>query len=367
MNPEFGRVAIVGVGLIGGSLGMALCARGLAGEVVGAGSRPENLRLAVEMGAVHRFAESPAEGVAGADLVVIATPVSATIPVLKEILPSLKPGAVVTDVGSTKAAIVHRAEKLLPPGISFVGGHPMAGSEQAGVRGADPYLFENAFYLVTPTAATPPPAVETVKKLAGGVGAKVVEMEPERHDLAVAAVSHLPHLLAVTLVNTVAGMPERDQVLPLAAGGFRDTTRIAAGSPVMWRDIFTANRDQVLEMVRRFRTELDFLQRIIEQEDGEAIQDNLERAREVRSGLPAGTKGYLPCLFEIVLTVPDRPGVIAGFTAHLAEAGINISDIEILRVREGEGGTIRVAFAAEKEQEKALQVLREKGYMVRKR
>jgi len=367
MNPEFSRVTIVGVGLIGGSLGLALCARGLAGEVVGAGSRPENLRLAVEMGAIHRFAESPAAGVAGADLVVIATPVSAIIPVLKEILPSIKPGAVVTDVGSAKAAIVRRAEKLLPPGISFVGGHPMAGSERAGVKGADPYLFENAFYLITPTAATAPQAVKTVKKLAGGVGAKVVEMEPERHDLVVAAVSHLPHLLAVTLVNTVAQLPESDLVLPLAAGGFRDTTRIVSGSPVMWRDIFMANRDRVLEMVRRFRAELVSFETLIEQESGEAVRENLDQAREIRSGLPSGTKGYLPSLFEIVLTVPDRPGVIAAFTAHLAEEGINISDIEILRVREGEGGTIRLAFATVEEREKALRVLGKKGYTVRKR
>lgn len=367
MNPEFSRVAIVGVGLIGGSLGMALCARGLAGEVVGVGSRVEHLRLAVELGAVHRFTDSPAEGVAGADLVIIATPVSATIPVLREISPYLSPGAVVTDVGSTKADIVRRAEEVLPPGISFVGGHPMAGSEQAGVKGADPYLFENAFYVITPTANTPSGALEAVKKLAAGVGARVVEMEPDRHDLAVAAVSHLPHLLAATLVNTVVRMPESDGVLPLAAGGFRDTTRIAAGSPVMWRDIFTANRDQVLTMLRRFRRELDLFESAIYQGDREVIQDNLEYAREVRSGLPAKTKGYLPCLFEVVVTVPDRPGVIAGFTAHLAGAGINISDIEILRVREGEGGTIRVGFATEEEQEGAVQVLREKGYPVRKR
>jgi len=365
--PEFNRVTIVGVGLIGGSLGMALCARGLAGEVVGVGSRVENLRLAVELGAVHRFTESPAEGVAGADLVIIATPVCATIPVLREIMPTLSPGAVVTDVGSTKADIVRQAEGTLPPGISFVGGHPMAGSEQAGVRGADPYLFENAFYVITPTANTPPRALEAVKKLAAGAGAKVVEMEPDRHDLAVAAVSHLPHLLAATLVNTVVRMPESEGVLPLAAGGFRDTTRIAAGNPVMWRDIFMANRDQVLDMIRRFKVELDFFESVIHQGNKEAIQDKLECAREVRSGLPAKTKGYLPCLFEIVVTVPDRPGIIAGFTVHLAEAGINISDIEILRVREGEGGTIRVGFATEEEQDGAVQMLREKGYAVRKR
>ncbi|MDD2554654.1 MAG: prephenate dehydrogenase/arogenate dehydrogenase family protein, partial [Desulfotomaculaceae bacterium] len=176
MNPDFKRVTIIGVGLIGGSLGMSLRNRGLAGEVVGAGSCVENLRLAVELGAVDRYASSPAEGVAGADLVIIATPVGATLPVLGGILPHLAPGAVVTDVGSTKAEVVRAAENMLPPGISFVGGHPMAGSEHNGVEGADPYLFENAFYLITPTSNTKPAALKKVKKLAVGVGAKVVEI-----------------------------------------------------------------------------------------------------------------------------------------------------------------------------------------------
>ncbi|MFX4263674.1 prephenate dehydrogenase/arogenate dehydrogenase family protein [Pelotomaculum propionicicum] len=367
MNPVFKRAAIIGVGLIGGSLGMSLCSRRLAGEVVGAGSRVENLRLAVELGAVNRYAGSPAEGVAGADLVIIATPVSATLPVLRDILPYLEPEAVVTDVGSTKSEIVRAAEKILPPGISFVGGHPMAGSEHNGVSGADPYLFENAFYLITPTAATQKEALVKVKKLAVGVGAKVVEIDPERHDLAVAAVSHLPHLLAAALVNTVARMPESESVLPFAAGGFRDTTRIAAGSPLMWRDIFASNRAQVLKMIHNFRGELDLLERFLQEGEMDLIQSALEDARAARTALPAKTRGYLPSLFEVILTVPDQPGIIAGFTICLAESGVNITEIEILRVREGEGGTIRVGFATEPEQENAIRVLREKGYTVRKK
>lgn len=367
MNPDFRRIAILGVGLIGGSLGLSLCGRRLAGEVVGAGSRVDNLRLAVELGAVNRYAGSPAEGVVGADLVIIATPVSATIPVLCEIMPYLSPGAVVTDVGSTKAEIVRAAENMLPPGIDFVGGHPMAGSEHNGVRGADPYLFENAFYLLTPTSKTKPEALEKVRKLAVGVGAKVVEIDPERHDLAVAAVSHLPHLLAAALVNTVARLPESDSILPVAAGGFRDTTRISASSPLMWRDIFMSNRNQVLKMIRIFKSELDLFDRALEDGNIDVIQSNLEDARTARAALPAKTKGYLPSLFEVILTVPDLPGIIAGFAVCLAESGVNITDIEILRVREGEGGTIRLGFATEKEQENAIRVLRGKGYTVRKK
>ena len=367
MNPEFNRVVIVGVGLIGGSLGMALCRRGLAREVVGTGSEPENLRLALELGAIHRFTVSTAGAVAGADLVIIATPVSATIPVLLELLPHLSGGAVVTDVGSTKGEVVREAERAVRPGISFVGGHPMSGSEKTGVRGADPYLFENAFYIITPTPQTPPGALESVRKLAAGVGARVLEMNPEAHDLAVSAVSHLPHLTAAALVNTAARAPGSEDALPLAAGGFRDTTRIASGSPSMWRDIFISQRKQVVKMLQCFKEELALFEDMLLAGDGKAIQARLEYARQVRSGIPAKTRGYLPALHELVLTVPDRPGAINGFTRHLLEAGINISDIEILRVREGEGGTIRVGLATEEEQEEAVQVLREHGYTVYKR
>jgi len=367
LKPDFGRVAIIGVGLIGGSLGMSLCARAVAEEVVGAGSRVDNLQLAVEHSAIHRYAETPADGVAGAELVIIATPVSATIPLLAELAPYLAPGAVVTDVGSVKAEIVREAENLLPPGITFVGGHPMAGSEHAGIMGADPYLFENAFYVLTPTQRTCRKALKAVKRLAFAVGARVIEMEPERHDLAVAAVSHLPHLLAAALVNTVAQMPESDAMLPLAAGGFRDTTRIAAGNPLMWRDIFTANRSQVLSMIKHFKTELDIFEAMIQNGNGDETRKRLEQAQAARLSLPSKTKGYLPQLFEVVLTVPDQPGVIGAFSAHLTERGINICDIEILRVREGEGGTIRLGFASALEQDNALKVLMEEGYTVRKR
>ena len=222
MNPDFNRVAIIGVGLIGGSLGMSLRKNELVGEVVGVDSCVDNLHLAVELGAIDQYAASPAAGVAGADLVIIATPVGATILILHEIWPYLASGAVVTDVGSTKTKVVQEAENMLPPGISFIGGHPMAGSEHNGIKGADPYLFENAFYLITPTTNSKPVALKKVKRLVAGIGAKVVEIEPEKHDLAVAAVSHLPHLLAASLVNTVVNLPESESILPLAAGGFRD-------------------------------------------------------------------------------------------------------------------------------------------------
>jgi prephenate dehydrogenase len=274
---------------------------------------------------------------------------------------------VITDVGSTKGGVVLEAERTVVAVLCFVGGHPMAGSELVGVRGADPYLFENAYYILTPTTRTSPQALAKVRRLAEGVGARVIEMEPERHDLSVAAVSHLPHLLAATLVNTVARLPGSEDMLPLVAGGFRDMTRIASSSAIMWRDIFATNKEQVIKVIHSFRSELDSFEDLVAAGDSVTIQEFLEQAKTVRSTIPSRTKGYLPRLFEIVLTVPDQPGAIANFTNNLAEAGINICDLEILRVREGEGGTIRVAFAVNEEREAALRVLREKGYTVRQR
>ena len=362
----FQKVVIIGVGLIGGSLGLALKERGLAAEVVGVGRSPENLAVALEYGAIDRV-DQPAGALPGADLVVLAIPVGTVRQVLAQCRPHFTAATLVTDVGSTKAEVVAVAAELLPPETAFVGGHPMAGSEVAGAAGADPYLFENAYYILTPTATTPGWALERAAALARGVGALVATMSPEEHDAAVAAVSHLPHLVAAALVNAVAGRPGADSILHLSAGGFRDTTRIAAGNTTMWRDIFLSNRDALLDLLGSFRSSLKRLEQAVAAEDGEAIMGELDQACRVRSGLPVRRKGYLPVLYEIVVTVPDKPGIIGSMALQLGEAGINITDIEILRVREGEGGTIRLAFATPDEQERAVALLAAKGIPTRRR
>lgn len=360
----FKKVVIVGVGLIGGSLGLSLIGRSLASTVVGVGRNPANLRLAVECGAIHEAAENLADAVAGADLVVLAAHVEAVAGLLKEMLPSLSEGTVVTDVSSTKIKIVRFASELMPPGVFFVGGHPMTGSEQQGVKGADPYLFENAYYILTPLPNTPRFAYDRVKAMAEGVGARVIEMAPEEHDRAVAALSHLPHLTAVALVRSLSSLSDGEKFLPLAAGGFRDSTRIAQSNPLMWRDIFLSNSDMLLNMCRVFRQQLELLENAVAAGDAPRILDLLEEAREIRRQVPAKTKGYLPVLYQILISVPDRPGVIADLAAQLGRAGINIADIEILRVREGVGGSVRVAFATEAEQNSAVEELRRKGMQV---
>lgn len=365
-KPVFQKVAIVGVGLIGGSLGMAVNRKSLAREVLGLGRSRDALELAVEHGAVHSISMDFRD-VAGCDLVVVATPVGSTLGIMSALSPYLDPGALITDVGSTKAGIVEQAEKALPAGAVFIGGHPMAGSEKGGIAGADPYLFENAFYILTPGKNTPGEYLDRLVELVEGIGSRPVLMDPGEHDLSVAAVSHLPHLVAATLVNCLFDLPGGEKKSLLAAGGFRDTTRIAAGSPEMWRDIFASNRGSVLKALNAFRTRLNQFQEHLESCDHESIYQLLDRARTLKKGMPARRKGYLPALWEIVVTVPDEPGVIARLATILGNEGINIYDIEIMRVREGEGGTIRLAFAGETEQERAVSLLTSSGIPSKKR
>ncbi len=359
-EPLFNRAAIVGMGLIGGSLGMSIIRKSLAGEVLGVGRSPGTLNRAVECGAAHRVSLDYS-ALSGCDLVIVATPVGSTLAVLSEISPHLSLGALITDVGSTKMEIVENATGILPGGAVFIGGHPMAGSEKEGISGADPYLFENAFYVITPLDGTPPGHLEKLVRLVEGVGARPVFMDPLEHDLSVAAVSHLPHLMAATLVNSLFDHPGSDKMSLLAAGGFRDTTRIASGSPGMWRDIFISNRIFVMQALFAFRERLDEFQEAIERGDAGRIYGLLERARKLKTGMPARKKGYLPALWEIMVSVPDGPGVIANMAGVLGNEGINIYDIEIMRVREGDGGTIRLAFSSSEEQERAISLLARAG------
>ncbi|KNZ68347.1 prephenate dehydrogenase [Thermincola ferriacetica] len=360
MQPLWEQVTIVGVGLIGGSLGMALRKKGLAKSVIGVDVREKILDTAVEMEAIDRGIVDLQAGVAEADLVVLATPICTSVRILTEIAPFLKKGCVVTDVGSTKNLIVETAARIMPEGTVFVGGHPMAGSEQAGVNGADLYLFENAVHILTVMPGTPEEPVQKLKQTVNSIGARVLEMNPVQHDFLVAGISHLPHIVAAALVNTVGRLhKDYPDILGLAAGGFRDTTRIASGHPLMWRDICTTNKEQILEVLKIFKETLNEMEAMIDNCDEEGIEAEFNRAREIRRGIPARMKGYLPVLYEIIIYVPDRPGVIAGIASLLGEAGINISDIEIMRVKEGEGGSIRLGFGSAEDQEKALTLFRE--------
>jgi prephenate dehydrogenase len=286
---HFNQVAIVGVGLIGGSLGMALKRQGLADAVVGIGRRVENLQAAVALGAIDRFVSEAAAGVRGADLVVLATPVDTYERHLKEWGRLLEPGAIVTDVGSVKGPLVRLAEGLIPGPARFVGAHPIAGKEKTGVTAGSADLFRGARCVLTPTPQTDPRALQTVRALWKATGAQVVEMDPDAHDRVLGAVSHLPHAVAFALITALLEVRERLtpelDLLAYAGGGLRDTTRIAASSPEMWRDIFLWNRDNLVAVIEIYERHLAHLKQLIKSGDGPGVEQELERAKRAREQL----------------------------------------------------------------------------------
>jgi prephenate dehydrogenase len=361
---EIRQVTIIGLGLIGGSLGQALKKARPELEIVGVDIHQETIDTGVLTKAVDWGTTQIAEGVKDADIVFLATLVKTMPGLLKEAVPFLKPGTIVTDVGSTKSRLVNRLTELLPPGIFYVGGHPMAGAETRGIDGADPHLFENAVYVLTPVMETDQQALSSLSELLQTIGAKVLYMSPVEHDAIVAAVSHLPHVTAAALVNAVA---RREEEVPgtfqLAAGGFRDATRIAESAPDMWQDIFLDNKEALLPMIRAYRQALAELEQAVAGDDRERLYRLLQEAQEKRRQIPLKQKGLLPGIHEIIVTVPDRPGEIGKLAALLGIHGINIMDIEILRIREGDGGTIRVGFGTGEEASEALRVFQNNDYL----
>ncbi|MDX1609722.1 MAG: prephenate dehydrogenase/arogenate dehydrogenase family protein [Halofilum sp. (in: g-proteobacteria)] len=276
------RIAIVGVGLIGGSFGLALKAAGHEGERVGIGRDPGRLQQAVERGAVDRVETDAAAGVAGADVVLLAVPMGAMRASLEAIRPGLGAGAVVTDAGSTKRSFVDDARAVLGSLERVVPGHPVAGTERSGVAAAFPELFRDRRVILTPDAETDPDAITLVERLWGLAGARVERLGVDDHDRLLAATSHLPHMLAFGLVDALARDPEADALFRYAAGGFRDFTRIASSDPVMWSDICIANRGPLLRALEAYRADLDALTAEVRSGDAEGLRERFTRAKTAR-------------------------------------------------------------------------------------
>lgn len=287
MSPRFGHVALIGIGLINGSLALALREAGAVGRISACARREETRERALARGLCDRADADPAVAVAGADLVVLGTPPGACGEVARAMRPGLRGDAIVTDVGSVKAQIVRDVTPHLPDPTRFVGGHPVAGTEHSGPDAAFATLFQNRRTILTPIEDTAADAVATVRAMWETAGAVVDTMTPEHHDRVLAITSHLPHLIAYTIVGTVADLEEqaRTEVFKYAAGGFTDFTRIAASDPTMWRDVFLNNREAVLEMLGRFTEDLVALQRAIRWGDGQTLFDLFTRTRAIRRGV----------------------------------------------------------------------------------
>ncbi|NGX96833.1 MAG: prephenate/arogenate dehydrogenase family protein [Candidatus Afipia apatlaquensis] len=285
--PMFGRIALIGFGLIGGSIARAARAQGLAGEIVTTARSPATRARVQELGIVDRVVETNAEAVKDADLVILSIPVGACGPVAEEIAPHLKPGAIVSDVGSVKGMVLRDMSAHLPKTVHFVPAHPVAGTEHSGPDSGFAELFINRWCILTPPPDADPAAVEKLAAFWRALGANVETMAADHHDLVLAVTSHLPHLIAYTIVGTADELEDVTQaeVLKFSAGGFRDFTRIAASDPTMWRDVFLANKDAVLEMLGAFQEDLSKLTRAIRRGDGDALFDHFTRTRAIRRGI----------------------------------------------------------------------------------
>jgi len=284
---HFERVALIGIGLINSSLARLLRREKLAGKISACARSQKSLDTSIQLGLCDEATLDPAAAVKGADLVVLGTPLSAYGGIAEAIGKALKPGAIVTDVGSVKQAVIRDVLPHIPTGVHFVPGHPVAGTEHSGPESGFADLFRDRWYIVTPLPDTDAAALARVTALWQSAGMKVVTMEAEHHDLVLAITSHLPHLIAYTIVGTATDLEDalKSEVIKFSAGGFRDFTRIAASDPVMWRDIFLNNREAVLEMLQRFSEDLTALQRAIRWGEGKQLEDLFTRTRAIRRSI----------------------------------------------------------------------------------
>jgi prephenate dehydrogenase len=284
--PLIQRMAVVGVGLIGGSLARVLREKNEVGEIIGIGRSEKNLKKAVELNVIDKYFQDPCAGVQGADLVFLAIPVCSIAKVLAAIAPYLAPGCVVTDGGSVKGEIVNVCEELMPQGTSFIGAHPIAGTEKSGVTASFASLYEGKRCIITPTSNSDKNALEKVVGMWKAAGSEVVLMDAHKHDRIVAAISHLPHMVAYSLVNAVDGYDRLDEnILKYSAGGFRDFTRIASSDPAMWRDIALMNREGILEMMDIFAKYFSLLHSLLENADAPGLEDFFARSKQSRDSI----------------------------------------------------------------------------------
>jgi prephenate dehydrogenase len=356
----FKSILIIGVGLIGGSLGLAIKRKGYSGKILGV-DNPSTLNWAIEKNVIDLgfSREDISVAIPKADLIFICTPILDILKLLPIIGKRAKAGTLITDVGSTKRIIVETANIHVPAECDFIGGHPMAGAEFRGVKAADPFLFENATYVLTPHQAIKEKTRAALGDLLEAIGAKVLLLLPGLHDEIAAAVSHLPQMASVALMNLAASKQEENShFLKMAAGGFRDMTRIASSPFGIWEDIRKTNGDKIVKYIDNYIAELKKVRELVTKEElGEYFND----AARNRLFIPKDTKGFLKPQFEVSVSVEDKAGMIALIANTLAEKNINIKDIEVLKIREDEGGTLRLAFSSKEEREEAVEMLRIKG------
>jgi prephenate dehydrogenase len=356
---DFQRITIIGLGLMGGSLAMALRERNIC-TITGFDLSEEALEEAMKRQLIDKKAASLEQAAAEAQLVVLATPVGTYRSMCQKMASVLNPGTVVTDLGSVKSPAMAAAETL-PDHCYFVGGHPLAGSEKGGLAAASPYLFENAYYFLTPSDRTPETVTNQLKTWISTLGAFPVIVNAKDHDRILAKTSHFPHAMASLLATVVAD--EADESMTAFTGsGFRDTTRIASGNPELWEEIFHLNKQELIRCLHQLEIKAKRMRDALSEGDRRWIHDFLKAGKAFRDNLPLAGKDYLPAWYELYVDIKDQPGALAAITGVLAQAGVNIREIEILHAREGDQGAVRLAFTSIDEEQAAMKALSGKGH-----
>lgn len=353
----FNKIVIIGVGLMGGSIALGIKKRQLAQQIIGVDYDAKMLEAALGLGVIDNAKFHFADWLQAVDMIIVAVPARRTPEVLESIAPLLNPATLVMDIASFKDSIVATAERLR---LRLVATHPMAGSEKSGVQYANDSLLENALWVITPSANNATEDIDIVQNFIENLGARAIHMPAPRHDALVALVSHLPYLLAVSLVELVADDNEK---MLLAAGGFRDVTRVASGNPLMSRDMVVGNRAALKASLADFRAKLAQLEASLD--DAEGMLEHAQHAKRSRDSLPIVRRSLLPQSHALTLLVADKPGQLAQITGALANADINIKKIEVLDIREM-GGAIRLVLNSDEAMDSASHILSALGYEVRR-
>ncbi|MGP4060079.1 prephenate dehydrogenase [Halobacillus sp. H74] len=358
-------VLIVGLGLIGGSLAMNVTKKEDV-FIIGIDGDEATVNMALKQGVIDQASSDFSKAILEADLCILATPISVTIEYL-QMLESieLKKPLLVTDVSSVKNQVLEAANRLEHPFFSFVGGHPMAGSHKQGYTAAKPHLFENAIYVLTPSVHATTSEAERLKDLFSQTDARFLTFTTKEHDEMTAVISHFPHLIASSLVHQARIWQETHPYIEqLAAGGFKDITRIASSNPKLWQDIFFQNRHLLISMLDDWIGEMERVRSYLCDEAKEQTFQYLFDAKQYRDGLPVKEKGAIPAFYDIYVDIHDQPGAIHDVIGILAKEEISIKNIQILEIREGITGVLRISFATHREQTASKQVLAHHNYEV---
>lgn len=358
------RVFVIGLGLIGGSVALAIRKAHKDIVVSGFDTHEEAIDKAIALGVIDYGAPNIEECAVQADLIVLAAPVEYIQDYINKIssLP-LKKEVIITDVGSTKRDVVETARRAFKGNHTFIGGHPMAGSHKSGVLASKSHLFENAFYFLTPNQEVQQEKLNILKDWLKGTKATFLTIDPEKHDYIVGIISHFPHIVASALVHQLAHFPDQGlNISRLAAGGFRDITRIASADPTMWQSICQSNRDVLLKLFDQWENEMARARHFILANDSKGIFSFFKEAKDFRDNIPTKEKGVIPPYYDLYVDVPDYPGIIAKITEIIANSGLSITNIRIIELREDIMGVLRLSFQSYDDRSQAATLLEENNY-----